>query len=223
MQIRDNPTLQWLKPVSTPTEMRDKNKYCRFHQDHGHCTDECRHLKDQVETLIRQGKLQKYIRKTDPHRYQWKDDQDRTPKVKNSKPPTGEIKLILGGLTTGGTLKSLKKAQGREINNVHSRLPQMKMLKNDEPNFVFSKRDSHGIRQSHDDLLVIMLRVEEFNIHWVLIDNESSADIIYLPMFQQMKLDKKRIRPFTSPLETRDRIIPRGIVTLIVITGTYPA
>ena len=120
-------------------------------------------------------------------------------------------------------MKSLKKAQGREINNVHSRLPQMKMLKNDEPNFVFSKRDSHGIRQSHDDLLVIMLRVEEFNIHWVLIDNESSADIIYLPMFQQMKLDKKRIRPFTSPLETRDRIIPRGIVTLIVITGTYPA
>ena len=167
--------------------------------------------------------MKKYVRKMEPYRYQPKDDQDRTSEMGDTKPPTGEIKLILGGLTTGGTLKSLKKAQGREINNVHSRLPQMKMLKNDEPNFVFSKRDSHGIRQSHDDLLVIMLRVEEFNIHWVLIDNESSADIIYLPMFQQMKLDKKRIRPFTSPLETRDRIIPRGIVTLIVITGTYPA
>jgi len=99
----------------------------------------------------------------------------------------------------------------------------MKMLKNDEPNIVFSERDSHGIRQPHDDSLVIMLRVEEFNIHRVLIDNESSIDIIYLPMFQQMKLDKKRIRPFTSSLETGDRIIPRGIVTLTVITGTYPA
>ena len=54
MQIRDDPSLQWLKPISTPVERRDQNKYYRFHQDHGHCTDKCKHLKDQVETLIRQ-------------------------------------------------------------------------------------------------------------------------------------------------------------------------
>ena len=82
----------------------------------------------------------------------------------------------------------------------------MKMPKNNEP-------------------LVIMLRVEEFNIHRVLIDNGSSVDIIYLPMFQQIRLDKKRIRPFASPLVsfTGNRIIPRGIVTLTVIAGIYPA
>ena len=40
-----------------------------------------------------------------------------------------------------------------------------------------------------------------------------------------MKLDKKRIRPFTSPLVsfTGDRIVLRGIVTLTMIAGTYPA
>ena len=40
-----------------------------------------------------------------------------------------------------------------------------------------------------------------------------------------MKLDKKRIKPFTSPLVsfTRDKIIPRGNVTLIVTARTYPA
>ena len=39
-----------------------------------------------------------------------------------------------------------------------------------------------------------------------------------------MKLDKKRIRPFTSPLVsfTGDRIVLRGVVTLTVIAGTYP-
>ena len=31
MRIRDNPSLQWPKPISTPIERRDKNKYCRFH------------------------------------------------------------------------------------------------------------------------------------------------------------------------------------------------
>ena len=80
-------------------------------------------------------------------------------------------------------LKSLKKAQEREINSVHLRFLLMKMPKNDELDIVFSMRDDHGIRQPHEDLLVIMLRVEEFNIHWVLIDNGSSVDIIYLPTF----------------------------------------
>ena len=38
-----------------------------------------------------------------------------------------------------------------------------------------------------------------------------------------MKLDKKEIMPFTSPFVsfTGDRIVLRGIVTLIVIAGTY--
>ena len=40
-----------------------------------------------------------------------------------------------------------------------------------------------------------------------------------------MKLDKKSIRPFILPLVsfTGDRIVPGGIVTLTVITGTYLA
>ncbi|XP_075674869.1 uncharacterized protein LOC142644069 [Castanea sativa] len=194
-------------------------------QDHRHRTDECRHLKDLVETLIWQGKLQKYIRKTEPYKYQRKDDQNRTSKIGDPKPLVEEIKTILGGITTGGMLKSPKKAQGRVINSVHSRLLPMKMPRNGEPDIIFVERDSHSIRQSHDDPLVIMLRVEEFNIHQVLIDNGSSVDIVYLSTFQQMKLEKKRIRPFTSPLVsfTGDKFIPRGIVTLIVITGTYPA
>ena len=39
-----------------------------------------------------------------------------------------------------------------------------------------------------------------------------------------MKLDKKRIRPFTLLLVsfTRDRIVPRVIITLTVIARTYP-
>ena len=80
-------------------------------------------------------------------------------------------------------MKSLKKVQGREINSVHSRLPPMKMPKNEEPDIVFSERDGRGIRQPHEDPLVIMLKVEEFNIHRVLIDNGTSANIIYLPAF----------------------------------------
>ena len=74
------------------------------------------------------------------------------------------------------------------------------------------------LRQPHDDPLVIMLKMEEFNMHQVLIDNGGSANTIYLPTFQQMKLNKKRLRLFTSPLvsSTEDRVIPKGIVKLTI-------
>ena len=70
-----------------------------------------------------------------------------------------------------------------------------------------------------------MLRMEEFNIHPILIDNGSSVDIVYLPAFQQMKLNKERLRPFISPLVSfiGDRVIPKGVVKLTIITSTYPA
>ena len=64
--------------------------------------------------------MQKYVKKTEPYRYQRKDDQDRTLVARDSKPPTGEIKTISRGLTASGMLKSLKKAKGRETNSVHS-------------------------------------------------------------------------------------------------------
>ena len=61
MQIKVEPSLQLPRPIHALVEVRDKSKYCKFHQDHGHHTDECRHLKDQLETLIRQEKLQKFV------------------------------------------------------------------------------------------------------------------------------------------------------------------
>ena len=81
-------------------------------------------------------------------------------------------------------MKSLKTAQGREINSVHSRLPPMKTPRNDKPNIVFPKRDDRSIRLPYNNPFIIMLRVEKFNIHQVLINNKSSADIIYLLAFQ---------------------------------------
>ena len=81
-----------------------------------------------------------------------------------------------------------------------------------------------GVKQPHNDPLVIMLNIEGFNTKRILVDNGSSVDIIYLLAFQQLRLDPKRLRPFDSPLVNfnRDRVYPRGIVTLTVTAGTYP-
>jgi len=91
--------------------------------------------------------------------------------------------MILRGLVVEGSSKSLKKVYTREVNSVHSRFSPSKMPKCSESDIVFSERDACGVRQPHDDPQVIMLRMEEFKIHWVLVDNGISTNNIYLPAF----------------------------------------
>ena len=72
--------------------------------------------------------------------------------------------------------------------------------------------------------MVITLTIERFNTKRILVANGSSADIIYLPAFQQLKLDAGKLRPFDSPIISfsGDRVYPKCIVTLTVTVGTYP-
>ena len=88
----------------------------------------------------------------------------------------------------------------------------------------FNEEDARGVKQPHNDPLVIMLTIEGFNTKRILMNNGISVDIIYLLVFQQLKLDPRRLRPFDSPLVSfsGDRVYPKGIVTLTVTVGTYP-
>ena len=128
----------------------------------------------------------------------------------------GEIKTIAGGPFTGRSFKSLKKACQRQVNNVHT-IPLFKQRRMNQ-DMSFNEADAKGVKQPHNDPLVIMLNIEGFNTKRILVDNGSSADIIYVLAFQQLKLDLKRLGPFDSPLISfsGDRVYPKGIVTLTI-------
>ena len=82
MQIKDELSLKWPKPLSSSSRKRDLKKYCRFHKDHGHYTDECRDLKEQIEELILRGKLQKFVKKD--HQSQLKEEDKSMTTIKMS-------------------------------------------------------------------------------------------------------------------------------------------
>nr|GEY57129.1 reverse transcriptase domain-containing protein [Tanacetum cinerariifolium] len=46
----------------TPVEKKSSNKFCDFHNDKGHSTNECMQLKKQIEELVRAGKLSHLIK-----------------------------------------------------------------------------------------------------------------------------------------------------------------
>ena len=53
MQIKDDPSLKWPEKMKEDPNKRNKNKYFCFHRDHGHDTDKCYNLKQQIENFIR--------------------------------------------------------------------------------------------------------------------------------------------------------------------------
>ncbi|GJY23505.1 reverse transcriptase domain-containing protein [Tanacetum coccineum] len=48
--------------MTTPVEKRNANKFCEFHGEVGHNTDECNHLRKQIEDMLKAGKLSHIIR-----------------------------------------------------------------------------------------------------------------------------------------------------------------
>ena len=52
----------------------------------------------------------------------------------------------------------------------------------------FSTRDLERIQMPHNDALVVTLRVKEFVVKRILIDQRSSVEIMYYDAFKQLKL-----------------------------------
>ncbi|GJY32784.1 hypothetical protein Tco_0417253 [Tanacetum coccineum] len=49
-------------PMTRPAENQNKNKFCEFHKDKGHNTDECIHLRKQIEEAVKSGQLSHLIK-----------------------------------------------------------------------------------------------------------------------------------------------------------------
>ena len=116
MQIKDEEVLTFPGKLKGDPNKRSKDKYCRFHRDHGHDMADCYDLKQQIKALIKQGKLQKFVskEKTDP------PAQDQHPRRDNERPrpPIGDVRMIVGGRVTAGSSKKARKTYLRMVQNV---------------------------------------------------------------------------------------------------------
>ncbi|XP_059639573.1 uncharacterized protein LOC132281943 [Cornus florida] len=228
LQIQDNASLKWPPKLKVDPTKRSRDKYCRFHRDHGHNTEDCFDLKNQIENLVRKGHLRKFTTRngkggSNPDR---EGRDDRPPQHQ----PMGEIKVISGGFAGGGETSSARKAHVRriqsfsEVNEVRMTSPPTKLPRVEEPVITFSEEDDKGIHQPHDDPLVVSMVVANFTVRRILIDNGSSADILFLRAYEKLKIGREKLRPMKSPLVgfSGDKVYPLGAVTLRVTAGANP-
>ena len=61
-------------------------------------------------------------------------------------------------------------------------------------------------------------------MHRVLVDNGISADILYYPTLQYMRIDREQLTPINAPFVGfgGTRVFPLGAITLAVRAGDYP-
>ena len=86
----------------------------------------------------------------------------------------------------------------------------------------FSDEDKIGTIQPHDDALVITLRIGGYDVKRVMVDQGSTAEIMYLDLFKGLSLRAEDLTPYSSPLVSFEEkvIIPKGQIRLPVQTGS---
>ena len=100
-EIQHEKFLRWPSQMKMDLAKRDMTKYCNFHRDHGHQTDDCIQLKKEIEFLIRRGHLLHYVALEDRNRAPPPPPRQSAPT--QHQQPLGEINVISRGLSAVGS------------------------------------------------------------------------------------------------------------------------
>lgn len=90
------------------------------------------------------------------------------------------------------------------------------------PPITFSDEDFHAPDPNHDDPIVITVVIAHYSVGKVLVDQGSSANILYWKTFQQMDIPDDRIMPFHEQILgfAGERVDTRGYMDLRMSLGT---
>ncbi|XP_020230854.1 uncharacterized protein LOC109811501 [Cajanus cajan] len=212
--------------------LADTTKSCRYHRNRGHSTEECSALKDKIEDLIKQGQLQGFVDRPTSSRYaEWsrRHDQpeqggaERRPYRERSRSrgrreeepstqPRRVINTIAGGFAGGGSTSSTQRRHLRPVQHVHA----VEKIHHCMPSITFTEADFKGIDPEKDDPMVISVEIHNCIVRKTLVDQGSSADILYWNTFKQLGIPEIELVPYDEPLVgfSSKRVKTKGYIKL---------
>ena len=227
-EVQNEQFLRWPTQMKSDPATRDNTKYCEFHRDYGHCTDNCIQLKREIEYLIQRRYLRHFISLGNQAQNQNQAPAQQPPPWQTTtqhQQPLGEIHVISGGFAGGGESNSARKAylcniRSAEVGEIQavSKFPRL------DTTITFSDSDLEGCQQPHDDPLVVRAIVANTTVHRVLIDNGSSVDIIFASAFDKMGIGREKLEPVNTHLQgfSGEKVLPLGSIQLVLTLGEPP-
>ncbi|GMN60139.1 hypothetical protein TIFTF001_029226 [Ficus carica] len=185
--LRDPP------PLRADRARRNQNKYCNFH-------------KDFVERIITPA---------GPSRPAQAARRNPRPSDQNDEQEQEHIvHTIFGGTATGDTASSRRSyvcearryARGEYINMAEH---ISKICRQDSASITFTDDEADRLLHPHNDALIGEIRVAGNVIRHVLIDNRSSADIMFMDALSRLKIVGAALTPARTPLRPVAKNPPR--------------
>ena len=126
-----------------------------------------------------------------------------------------------GDRPLSGSVNTVSRESRREATNVPAASP--KRQKVEEP-ITFTEEDTQGVQFPHNDAVVVSLNIANYDVRRILVDNGSSADILFYDAFSRMSALDSHLSPICSPLVgfTGDVVPTEGMIALTVAAGQYP-
>nr|XP_023922704.1 uncharacterized protein LOC112034144 [Quercus suber] len=203
--------------MSGDPEKRNQDRYCQYHQDHGHATEDCRNLWNYLDQLVREGRLKHLLHHSSNQQGQTYQEPRRDTAIGQ---PTGMINVILATLGRTG-LRPLRVLSIAQVATREFKSEPKRTRRGCHPTLTFSDEDKDGTTQPHDDALVITLRIGGFDGKRVMIDGGSAAEVMYPNLYKGLGLKPEDLSPYSSPLMSFDGklVIPEGMIRLSIQTG----
>ena len=133
--------------------------------------------------------------------------------------------MIFEGFAGGGESSLARKAHLRSFKSGEALVVQaVSKLPWLDTAITFSDADLGGYQHPHDDQLVVRVVVANKTVHRVLIDNGSSADIIFTSAFDKMGIGKEKMEPVNAHLRgfSGEKVLPLRSVQLVLTLGDPP-
>ncbi|XP_030959029.1 uncharacterized protein LOC115980979 [Quercus lobata] len=90
-KVKNESFFQWPSKMAGDLVKRNQNLYCKYHQEPGHTTDDCKNLKNHLDQLVREGKLRHLLH----HPVGWQEQSNIETRQSTLRPPIGMINVIL--------------------------------------------------------------------------------------------------------------------------------
>lgn len=172
MEIESKGYLQAPRKMWATSNKKNSQKNYRFHHDHGHDIEECIQLKDEIEVLIRWGLLGQFVVKQQEQE-ELTSTHSPPEEMTDNRPTIGVINNI-----SRGSVKPIDAPpESDQVKDIWA-----KRLWTGDVISIFDN-DLKGVRTPPDDVIVISLTISNIDAKRILVDNTSSADILFYDAF----------------------------------------
>jgi len=145
-------------------------------------------LGHQLAELVKGGFLNDYLRETQGDRASGAPAEDPQHEV--------PVHMIVGGFSAGGCTASQRKKYARSVMAVDS----VEEDHSPDVDIVFTKADLQDVVPHNNNPIVISLVTAGRRVHRVLVDQGSSADVMFWPTFSKLQLSPDHLKLYPGCL-----------------------